>query len=512
MYSIFLVDDEALELETLRDYIRWEEMGIYVVGTAGNGREALEKIEATRPDIVLTDVQMPIMNGIDLAHTLNERYDWIQVMFLTGHDEFHYVKSALHAGAVGYLLKPLDLSEIESVITKVKQLCEESRMKLRSIEAAKAKILKELSCEKNTELAAGLANSFSLLARLPETTRYALALFSVDPKEAEGEQQSLEEWMSRLEAYLGHFFKMKNVDTVFVPYKEGEVGVYMEAAKQPGHYAWEDLAEAMRRALDFTVTAAVGGQESTLPYIHELYEQTRVILNERFYEGAGKIIHGDAVRGQFYSEHLPPFERKEWFNTINQLDFGEAAQQLHRYFGGLATLRVKQKNICDWAINLTDELLALHEPAPEGFKRAELYHSIYNALTLHEIEDLILGTAETAVSMLGERLLDKNAKLVHKVRTVIDQQYDLPITINSLSEQVYLSPNYLRSIFKDKTGMTIHDYLTRIRLGKAKELLADGSLKVQDIAQRVGYESTSYFISLFVKNLGVTPNEFRKSM
>lgn len=148
MYSIFLVDDEALELETLRDYIRWEEMGIYVVGTAGNGREALEKIEATRPDIVLTDVQMPIMNGIDLAHTLNERYDWIQVMFLTGHDEFHYVKSALHAGAVGYLLKPLDLSEIESVITKVKQLCEESRMKLRSIEAAKAKILKELSCEK----------------------------------------------------------------------------------------------------------------------------------------------------------------------------------------------------------------------------------------------------------------------------------------------------------------------------------------------------------------------------
>ncbi|MNC36129.1 HTH-type transcriptional regulator YesS [compost metagenome] len=268
----------------------------------------------------------------------------------------------------------------------------------------------------------------------------------------------------------------------------------------------------MRRALDFTVTAAVGGQESALPQIHELYEQTRVILNERFYEGAGKIIHGASVCGRFYSEHLPPFERKEWFDTINQLDFGQAAQQLHRYFGGLATLRVKQKNICDWAIVLTDELLELHEPAPEGFKRAELYHSIYNALTLHEIEDLILGTAETAVSMLGERFMDKNAKLVHKVRTVIDQQYDMPITINSLSEQVYLSPNYLRSIFKDKTGMTIHDYLTRIRLDKAKELLADGSLKVHDIAQRVGYESTSYFIALFVKNQGVTPNEFRKSM
>ncbi|MGV2787196.1 helix-turn-helix domain-containing protein, partial [Clostridium perfringens] len=82
----------------------------------------------------------------------------------------------------------------------------------------------------------------------------------------------------------------------------------------------------------------------------------------------------------------------------------------------------------------------------------------------------------------------------------------------SLSDQVYLSPNYLRSIFKEKTGMTIHDYLTRIRLNKAKELLADDSLKVQDIAQRVGYESTSYFISLFLKSQGVTPNEYRKNI
>lgn len=125
---------------------------------------------------------------------------------------------------------------------------------------------------------------------------------------------------------------------------------------------------------------------------------------------------------------------------------------------------------------------------------------------------MILGTAGNAMSLLGERLMDKNTKLVHKVRSMIDQNFDQPITINSLSDQVYLSPNYLRSIFKDKTGITIHDYLTRIRLDKATELLADGSLKIQDIAQRVGYESTSYFISLFLKNQGVTPNEYRKSL
>ncbi|MEK3942293.1 MULTISPECIES: response regulator [Paenibacillus] len=513
MYSIFLVDDEEMGLEMMRDYIRWEEMGIYVVGTASNGREALEKIEAFQPDIILTDVQMPIMNGIELAKKIHECYDQMQIMFLTGHDEFHYVKSALNVGAVGYLLKPLDLTEIESVIEKVKARCEEVQMKQRSMEAAKTKILKELSFEKNAEQAAELANNFNRLTRLPESNRYTMALFSIDPKEAEGEQQSLEECMSRLISYLDHFFKAKNIEVVFVPYKDGETGVFMEATQQPGYYAWEDLAVAIRSALDFTVTAAVGAQAAELALVHNLYKQTRVILNERFYKGTGLIIHAEAISNQFDSEHMPPFERKEWFEAIHQLDFEQAAQKLHQYFVGLATLRIKKKIICDWAIDLVDELLEqLHQSVPEGFKRAELYHSIYNALTLHEIEDLILGTAGDAVSMLGERLMDKNTKLVHKVRTVIEQNYDQPITINSLSDQVYLSPNYLRSIFKDKTGITIHDYLTRIRLDKAKELLADGSLKIQDIAQRVGYESTSYFISLFLKNLGVTPNEYRKNI
>ncbi|QLG41545.1 MULTISPECIES: response regulator [Paenibacillus] len=510
MYSIFLVDDEELGLEMMRDYIRWEEMGIYIMGTASNGREALEKIEATQPDIVLTDVQMPIMNGIDLARKIHESYDSIQVMFLTGHDEFQYVKSAINVGAVGYMLKPLDLNEIESVISKVKQRCDEVAMKNRSMEAAKANILKELSYEKNEDRAIDLACSFSRLCRQSETTRYAMALFSIDPKEAEEEQQSLEECTARLVSFLDHFFKAKNLKAIFVDYKEGETGVFMEAAQQPGHYAWEDLAEAIRSALDFTVTAAVGGQETELSNIHCLYEQTRTILNERFYEGTGTIIHAETLSNQFYTEHMPPFEQKEWFEAINRLDFEWAAQKLHGYIEGLATLRVKKKIICDWSIDLVNELLEqLHKPVP---KRAELYHSIYNALTLHEIEDLILGTAEDAVSMLGERFMDKNAKLIHKVRTLIDQNYNQPITINSLSDQVYLSPNYLRSIFKDKTGMTIHDYLTRIRLDKARELLADGSLKIHDIAQNVGYESTSYFISLFLKTQGVTPNEYRKSI
>lgn len=513
MYSIFLVDDEELELEMMRDYIHWEEMGIYVAGTSTNGRDALEKIEVIQPDIVLTDVQMPMMNGIDLAQKIRERFDGIQLIFLTGHDEFNYVKSALNVGAVGYLLKPLDLSEIESVIEKVKLRCEEVEMKNRSIQMTKSNILKELIYEKDEERIAVLTSSFCKLARCPGSSHYALALFSIDHKDLIERQLILEDCMTQLSSFLDRFFLGKKLEATFVTYKEGELGVFMDATQQPGHYAWEDMAQAMHDSLDFTVTVAVGGQAGKLSKVQALYEQTKLILNEYFYVGTGRVIYADDVRGQFYSEQTPPFEQKEWFEAINQLDFEQTARLLHEYCAKLITLRINKKQICDWAIDLIGELLEqLHEPVPDSSKRAELYHSIYNSLTVQEIEAYILGAAAEAINLLSERFMDKNSKLAHRVRTIIDQTFHQPITINSLSDQVYLSPNYLRSIFKDKTGMTIHDYLTKIRLDKSKELLGDGSLKVQDIAQRVGYESTSYFISLFLKSQGVTPNEYRKNI
>ncbi|GJM77725.1 hypothetical protein HMSSN139_02210 [Paenibacillus sp. HMSSN-139] len=181
-------------------------------------------------------------------------------------------------------------------------------------------------------------------------------------------------------------------------------------------------------------------------------------------------------------------------------------------------LRIHKPLVFEWAIDLLARLEEqLHSPGLNGHggepvKRAALYQSVYDCQTLQEIESAVRRAATHYLELRMERSTDKNAKLVHQVCQIIDKTYHEPITIQSLSGQVYLSPNYLRSIFRDKTGMTIHDYLTRIRLEKAKEMLADPSLKVQDIAQKIGYESTSYFISLFLKNQGVTPNEYRKNL
>lgn len=520
MYSIFLVDDEELELEMMRDFIRWEDMGIYVAGVGINGKDAQEKIHAIQPDIVLTDVQMPLMNGLELANWVSKQYEGTQIVFLTGHDEFSYVKSALHVGAVGYLLKPLDLEEIAEVMGRVKQRCEEVRLKYKSIQMTKAKLLKELLHEQDAARREQLAVELGKLERREAAGSYTLALCSVDRGAGGGEHPGpAAAAVSRLPEVAEEYFRAVRKDAVVAALREGELAIFIEAGSQPGvsREQWGTLQQTIRGLLGLSVTLAVGTEAAEPANIARLYEQALVLKDERFFLGPGEIIFAGEVKPGYRYDTLPPFPEQEWREALQQLRGEDAEGILREFLANVRQLRIHKPLVFEWAIDLLARLEEqLHSPSLNGHgepvKRAALYQSVYDCQTLQEIESAVRRAATHYLELRMERSTDKNAKLVHQVCQIIDKTYHEPITIQSLSGQVYLSPNYLRSIFRDKTGMTIHDYLTRIRLEKAKEMLADPSLKVQDIAQKIGYESTSYFISLFLKNQGVTPNEYRKNL
>ncbi|MBW4841587.1 MAG: response regulator, partial [Paenibacillaceae bacterium] len=300
MYSIFLVDDEELELEMMRDFIRWEDMGIYVAGVGINGKDAQEKIHAIQPDIVLTDVQMPLMDGLELAKWVSEHYDWMQIVFLTGHDEFSYVKSALHVGAVGYLLKPLDLEEIAGVMGRVKQKCEEVRLKYKSIQMTKAKLLKELLHEKDPARREQFAAQLGKLERRETAGSYTLALCSVDhftggeeTSTVRGSEQS-EAAISRLPEVAEEYFHAVRKDAVVAALQEGELVIFIEAesGSQPSviREQWGTLQQTIRGQLGLSVTLAVGNEEADPVGIARLYEQARGLRDERFYLEPGQII------------------------------------------------------------------------------------------------------------------------------------------------------------------------------------------------------------------------------
>ncbi|NWL90320.1 DNA-binding response regulator [Paenibacillus sp. 79R4] len=517
MYSIFLVDDEEIELEMMRDIIGWEDMGIYVAGTAINGKDAMEKIEVIQPDIVLTDVQMPIMNGIDLAKQIIKQFDWMTIVFLTGHDEFNYVKSALNVGAVGYLLKPLDLEEIADVMDRVKEKCEEVRFKNKSIQVTKSNILKELIYEKQPQRKQKLVDSFQHLDRRKDVLGYTVVLAQFD-NHAWEQESSAEDALSQLRAYTDEFCREHQVHWNDTSLREGEMCILVDTSQpEINRSFWTELAWGLRQSLPFTVTLAVCEKKDALMNIQSLYNHAKKVMDELFYCGYGKVIFASDIEVNFDSNQMPPFPEHEVFEAVQALEEEKAVAKLREYFSRLKLLRIRKEYIFDWVLELIDklqhEIRSRHsESQGSAGQRAELFHSIYDCLTIYEVEEVVVQIIKHTIDMMKDRFTDKNLKLVHQVSSIIQQKYYEPLTISSLSGQVYLSPNYLRSIFKEKTGVTIHEYLTGIRLEKAKEMLNDPSLKVQDIAMKVGYESTSYFISLFLKSQGVTPNEYRKKL
>jgi two-component system response regulator YesN len=518
MYSIFIVDDEQIEIEMIRDFIRWEEMGIYVVGTALNGKEAIEKIKVIQPDIILTDIKMPIINGIELAKYITEEYNWMKIVFLTGYDELEFVKSALNVGAVGYLLKPLDIKEIAKVMGKVKEKCEEVRMKNKSIQVTMAQVLKELIYEKNQLRKVNLVNSYNKLARRKDSEPFVFVLCSVDHYSFLKNNSVLEDCITRLNILISDYCIKNELSVTVIPYKEDELVLILEA-DQPklNKRFWTELVDSISERLHFTVTIALAEKQDELIQIHLLYEQAKDTIDERFYAGSGTVIYREEIQANFYSDQIPTLQENVLFEALFQLDQAQMVDIIQDYFSKLALLRIRKKVICDLSIRLIDRLneLALKESKDmEAFvgTKSDLYYSIYECDVLNGIEDRIIQVFEGVMEEVKNRFTDKNMKMVQQVRAIIENTYHEQLTIFNLSSQVYLSPNYLRSIFKEKTGATIHEYLTKIRLEKAKSLLSDDSLKVHDIAEKVGYVSSSYFCSLFLKSQGVTPNEYRKSL
>jgi two-component system response regulator YesN len=400
MYKIMLVDDEHIEIETLKRFVPWEEMGFEVAGTAKNGREALSRMEELSPDIVITDVRMPIMDGIQFAKAAKKRWPRLIVIFMSGYDDFAYVKSALMLEASGYLLKPLDIDELQERMLKVRQKCaEEERSRLSSRALA---------------------------------SQYAKQLLQEGPPGAV--ENELKEMLDEL-----------------LP---GAAGVYsvmlvtIDAAYKPASDSSEP-AQAKAKVLQGMQRLVAEAQ--ALPF--EWQEDRLVVL---------------AAPGEV---HL--------------------AEQWH------AKLAV----VCPW---ITTCLYPHPVPLSQVYETClHLQQFRGRHMAKHGSGQYIEATPAPSGGA------DRHAAMVHQVKSLIDLEFGSALTIDYLAEYAYLSPNHLRMLFKEYTGYTVLEYMTKVRMDRAAELLRDTDMKIHEIATFVGYESASHFGAVFHKRRGLTPNQYR---
>lgn len=534
MIKAVIIDDDIATVQGLTRSVRWERFGIQVVGTAMNGKEGLEQIEAHRPDIILTDIFMPVMNGIDMLKELREAGNTAEVVILSGYEDFKYAQSAVKLRVNDYLSKPATLDEIERVLQDaVNQIAKRD-----AVEKEERELRELLAFHKPTtrrQLFKGLLESgFCQSGFYRKVSEYLQFDFS-----GQAYTVVLIEFFVGRERHsyrpndLALFaYAVQNIVDELADHKDG---VYVtdiqrnllsvivaapshakrERVRQKAVQVAQELLEHVRDYLKLQVWAAVGPVADHVGDIPKTYAAAVDLLASRDRVSDKQLLLQEDVRELARTSPRRPIETYQ--ALVDAVVLGQE-EQVTACIGELtAYLRESSPSIGDlreYAIDIVGILsIALHENGLhiESF-RADV--SMYKELKLFGgiadftgwLGDLLLPVCRA----MHERSSQKHRKTIDFIKRYVQQHYAEDITLDLIAEKVYLTRNYLSQIFKQETGENYNGYLTRIRMEKAKELLLAGNYKVFEIAQIVGYKNNAYFSQLFKKHTGYYPSELNK--
>lgn len=509
-----LVDDEILIRENIRQCVDWEKEGFLYCGDAPDGELALPIIEAQLPDILITDIRMPFMNGLELSSVVRQQFPKMKIIILSGHDDFQYAQAALRLGVEDYCLKPFSAADLLELLHNVSaRIDEELRMQQKYAYTAENLFADLCGGLISTAAAIEAAQQLELQLTAPY---YAAAVFTLNPADHGGAagapepRTDAEELFAQLmkEHADGFTYKRSRTETVLI-----------RKGSQPAQMA-QDLDElylTLKQKLKDTCGAELafskGKAHERLQGIHLSYLEAE---NDRMLKKMSSL-HSAAMLDEYLD---PPAQAVllDRSRLIQFLKLGDQQQMpdfLQELSAGLAQVNWNSGYACYLMNDITLELvqtakLSFRTPVSQAGLLSELQQELK---TLSSADQALQYMQQLYGRLWAWRSegADKHRELIDKVKQYIREQYDKEqLSLNDIASVVRVSPSHLSKTFSQATGQTITEFLTATRMDKAKELLKSTGHKTFEIAYRVGYNDQHYFSNLFKKVTGMTPMEYRR--
>ncbi|MGG6310837.1 response regulator transcription factor [Paenibacillus macerans] len=525
MLKVLIVDDEPSNIQGLVRYIRWQELGYEQPETRESGEEALEAIEAADFDVLISDVAMPGMNGIELVARAKELLPQLQVLMISGYNEFEFVQDAIHVGAQGYVLKPLKLEEVASRLAAMRETLVKARRLAEQTDALKKQVSGSLRLVKErfvNDLLAGIVPdgerlaSWNGLMELPAAVReLRLLVFGLD--HFLSMQQGAEE-----RVVLGAAFRqtvdvaMSDIGSVWLAQTSPDEIV----ALQVNPPVWEKariekqlpfVQDMMGRQHGSTVTigcSPMGGAWGDVP---ELYKELKFRMAQARLIEDGQIVRGETPdAGEFDDFRL----REEFIpDVIRRMESGDAAavrEAMNRMFG-LLTSQKSFSYVQAFGMSFLSELIRTLRRGDEANKEMNivLWRRMLDCSNTEQTLEFLMECVDRYMTVEVKEQINQQRNLIRKVAAFIADRVQENWTVKQLGEQFNLNASYLSVLFKKEMGKTISEYVQETRIQQAKELLRDPNIKVYEVADRVGIQTSAYFTYLFKKTVGCTPQEYR---
>lgn len=524
MLKIMIVEDDVFYRYEIRHFMKWEKYGFTVSAEAVNGKCAMEMIENDVPDLVLTDISMPEMNGIEFIKQLREHYPAVKCVVLSSYDDFNFVKDAMKLGAQDYILK-YDLKEDDVAVV---------------LETVKEQLQKEREEEKRTEF---VKDGFSIISE--EFLRKLLL-----------NKKFLKENIQKLWDYMGKTNPPDNNTVVVVRVPESgeelrrQLRGLLESVISP-----EEFVVSVDGSGTFAVLMSLGHEKSTIRIFEYVTRKVTVIYQKikesgisGFSIGVSDISSGFREIWKLYGQALKAQEQslyegydKVWFYA--NLRLGSTPANLDDIIENF-TEEIHEGQIERARQGLEAAVENMYETRPEKKLLEERFYILFHTLYKIALEEKIMPEAVLGFKVPSEermrkfrsiqemerhllesydRLADRlkvkeqtgmniNNRQAAQIMNYIEKNYMKELSLEILSEEFGLTPNYLCKIFKNSTGMKLTAYINQVRIEGAKKLIRGTNMRAHEIAEVVGFASASYFSTIFKQITGQTVSEYKDSI
>lgn len=521
MYKIMLVEDEPALLKAMRDTLDWASLSFHPPVACTNGREAIENIEAGYlPDAVITDICMPFVDGVELTEYLARHCPQTLVVMLTGYDDFTYAHRGIKLKVYDYILKPITPKSLRLLAARLCEELENRRIKHTDEFDALARerfLLQLLTTRLDRKT---IEDNFRVHRINPGTPYWTVlaadlslppAVTAVQNRDAELARYALGNILSELAgAYPCAVACVPVKDTYCVVLSGGEPEALMDTSRALALHADEAC-----KLISQKVTCGVGRPVASPFELHECYLQAVLALHYRFFFGHVPCIFGAQIEvrpaAQFdYASHeraitaaVKQGSRQKTLEAVEALCAQMQAQTLPYEL----CLRTCQRTVLH-LLELMGEYLSAEDVA--DLERAWDDTNFYAATTLQQLLDMLRCLCELAFDSFARVSEDDATLRVRRAEAYIREHYsDESLSLNTMRDVFSISVSYFSAIFKAGTGTTFVEYLTQVRLGRAKELLALTEKRAGEIAAEVGFADPHYFSVTFKRVTGLTPRDYR---
>lgn len=519
MYRILIVDDEALVRRGIKKSINWNELDIEMVAEAENGVEALEQVLENEPDIILLDICMPKMDGLEFAGIIKQKYPHIKIIIITGFDDFEYARSALRAGVDDYILKPITREMVEDVVrAQLEKLEAENKKNLPTGPDEEKRAAEVLNSALRGEARAAQDFPFFLeYAQIADEDIWFVLIkdyLSGCKAWGDGEAESLAEFA--ILNIAGELLRDARSGFAFEAHKNG---LAMVISCPSRHLLEEKLTDICHNILDFIeipVDFAVSSQ-GTLESLPILAEEAREAMRSTFVLSNQNIIFYDDLKKQSREVEYPETTEQELLHSLYMSDMGHSGVLIDLFFRQLREATTDESKCKSMLLRLllriANTVESMNSRVQDANGRAMDFDPVgvlEQFETLDQVNEWLKNFYQETFDYVSS-MKSRSGQLFLKIRQYIEQNFaDSDLNLKKCSEDLFLSSGYISMILKKESGKTFVDYLNEYRIRRAAEMISEPESKVYEVATAAGFTHQTYFSSVFKKLIGLTPKQFKE--